>query len=616
VSHDLEDATGHDRRRTATLAAVALFAAGWFTIGIRLALGWALGWIDSGLVVYGSWRVADGAVPYRDFDHVYGPSLFYLNAALLRGLGADLAVVVWSLLVLKVALVALVFALASRVAGTLVAVATTLLLVVVWGSPLWVFSAPYAQHYGTLCALAGVLVAGRGRGRRALVGAGLLAGVAATFKLTSGLFALCALVLWVLGRTPAGPSGTRGPGWVRAVRIGAACVVPALGILYGAGSLQSGTGLAGVATVLAVVLPFVVVAGAVLIGELRHPGDADGAVDVLVVATAAAAPLVAWGVFFLAQGAGHAMMRDLLTLPTTLRWFEPLSVPAPVSCALVAAVALAVAAPGSRSWMLAVVVMVGLAIADRPTWTTWGGYLLRELPGRIAFDVVGWLPLVSVVAGIGLLRSPAPLARLCLLFAATSLLLLLPAADVWHAFWILPTALPLVACLLAPRPGLAAVLVVFVALTFVVQLEGARRSWRTATAQFVRASGITHPDPKFDDVAALVRRLDEGPDRDRPLLVLTAEAMIYFLAGRRSGFEHEEYLLQTMSRGATSPDSVALLADDADVARRIEAARPLVVDADGNPVRERLRGFLPRTAAVLDAYRPTESFGRYVLLDR
>ena len=101
---------------------VALLAAGYFAIGIRWALGWPLGWIDSGLVVYGAWRVTNGALPYRDFDHVYGPSLFYVNAALFRMFGTDLSVTVTSILVLKAILAALVFSLARRVATPTVAV--------------------------------------------------------------------------------------------------------------------------------------------------------------------------------------------------------------------------------------------------------------------------------------------------------------------------------------------------------------------------------------------------------------------------------------------------------------------------------------------------------------
>lgn len=615
--------------RAATLAAVVLFAAGYFTIGIRLALGWALGWIDSGLVVYGSWRVADGAVPYRDFDHVYGPSLFYLNGALLRLFGDDLAVVSAGLLALKVVLVALVFALARRVATVPIAGVSALLLVVVWGSPLWLFSSPYAQHYGTVCALIGLLVAATDRPtRRTLVVAGLWVGVAATFKITSGLFALMGLVLWVLGRRTA--RADEAGAAARAVRAGTAGAVLALGVLYGIGSLPAGADAVAVATVAVVVLPFALAAGAVLRDELRGGRDGRGAVDVVLLAGAAAIPLLAWGVFFVAQGAGDAFVKDILRLPPRLRWFEPLQTPSATAVLIVVAVLCAVAAARSRAWLaaavIAVVAAVGLALATRPPATPMGIYLARHALGRIAFDVIGYLPLLSVVVTLPRMAGLPPLPRLYFLFAATNVLLLMPAADIWHGFLTLPTAMPLVAWLLAsrPRPGtrlgraLAAApvaLLLVVAIPFVVQLATTRQAWRPATARFERATGITHPDPKFDDVAALVRHLETEPGRARPLLLLTAEAMIYFLAGRESGFEHEEYLLQTLVRGAASPESTALLTEDADFARRIETERPLVVDEAGRPGRAALARFLPRTAAVLDGYRPGPTFGRYVVLE-
>lgn len=611
------------RVRIATLAAVALFAAGWFTIGIRLALGWGLGWIDSGLVVYGGWRITQGAVPYRDFDHVYGPSLFYLNAALLGLFGADLAVVSASLLVLKVGLVVLVFVLAQRVASLAVALTTTALLVVVWGSPLWLFSSPYAQHYGTVCALIALVVAATGRPtRRALAIAGLWVGVAATFKITSGLFGLFALVLWRLAETapPHGATTDRRVG-VRILRIGAACAALALGVLYGLGSLPAVASVAGVVTVTVVVLPFAALAATVLRDELRGASDADvdarGAIDVVVVTAAAAAPLLAWLGFFAANGAGAAALRDILALPPALRWFEPLPMP---SAMAVLAVVVAVLA-GMRRWPVVAVVatlgLIALMAAGRPPATGWGTHLGRHALGRIAFDVVGYLPLLSVILAAPRVRSLAPVPRLYLLFAASNLLLLLPAADVWHGFLTLPTALPLTAVVLGAVPGTVPVaMLALLMVPFVVQLETARRSWRTATATFTRASGITHPDPKFDDVAALVRHLDAGPGRDRPLLLLTAEAMIYFLAGRPSAFEHEEYLMQTLVRGAASPESTALLTDDADFARRLETERPLLVDETSGPARAALRRFLPRSAAVIDGYQPAATFGRYVVLDR
>jgi hypothetical protein len=600
------------------IAAVALFAAGYFALGIRLALGWSLGWIDSGLVVYGSWRVAHGALPYRDFDHVYGPSLFYLNAALLWLVGDDLATVVWSLLALKTGFAVLVFALARRVAGTPIAAAMTLLFVVVWGSPMWLFSAPYAQHYATACALVGLLVASRAgvSRRRTLAAAGFWVGVAATFKLSSGLFALFALVLWALGET----TGRPGRAAVRVLRAGSIGAMLVLGVVYGLGSLPSAPGAVALATVTVVLLPFAAVVGMALRDELRAPGDARGLGDAAVGAAVAALPLLAWLAFFAAQGAGARLLQDLVALPPTLHWFEPLPAPSPLAICVV--VAMVLAASGTRlSRELTVVAAVGavvLLIAGRPTSVDWSTYVVRQSLGRLAFDVVAYLPMLAVAVALPQVRRLPSVARLYLWFAAASLLLLLPAADVWHGFWLLPTALPLAAALAAVRPHArwAVALLAAAGVPFVVQLMTARESWRTSTAEFSRASGITHPDPKFDDVAALVRRLDAEPARRQPLFLLTAEAMIYFLAGRESAFEREEYLLQTLVRGATSPQTVALLTDDEDFARRLETERPLIVDEPGRSVRERLRGFLPKTAAVLDAYRTRETFGRYAILER
>ena len=180
---------------------VAVLAGAYFALGIRYTVGWESGWIDSGLVVYGSWRVADGALPYRDFDHVYGPAVFFWNGALLRAFGADLHVIRASLVVVKTLLAVGVHALATAAAGrTWAAVAATGFLVVVWGAPLWLFAEPYAQHYGVLLAVAGAaaFLAMPARPYVAALLAGLSFGCAAAFKLTCGVVGLSAVVLWIL----------------------------------------------------------------------------------------------------------------------------------------------------------------------------------------------------------------------------------------------------------------------------------------------------------------------------------------------------------------------------------------------------------------------------------
>jgi hypothetical protein len=631
------------RARVIVAGIVALLAAGYFAIGIRWALGWPLGWIDSGLVVYGSWRVADGALPYRDFDHAYGPSLFYLNAALFRLFGADLSVIVTSILALKAILAALVFALARRVATAPVAIATTAVLVFVWGAPLWLFDAPYAQHYALATALAGLLTmvsANPERRRRALVVAGLWTGVAATFKYTAGLFTLSALVLAALEDTTPAPRATavRSEA-VRAVRLAAACSVVAVIALYAVANVRLDQSLAGLVTVALVVAPSAAMSAAVVRDELRGRADpivdAQGVRDVVTLAGFFALPLLAWMGFFAAHGALGDLARGLLAVPASVRWFLPLPTSSLLVLFAAAATGLAVAAararePGKRV-VFALPAIAGFLALGVESWP-----LSRHRFDGFGFAVLAALPLLAVAVGMLVVpqrstdRDPEPrldVPRLYLLFAATSLLLLLPAADVWHGFMGLPAALPLVAYLLATRRtpatrasrALAAAPIVVLALAcvpFVTQLATARDAWRGATARFERASGLTHPDPKFDDVAAVVRYLDTGAGRDRPVFVLTGEAMIYFLAGRVSAFEHEEYLMQGFSRGIASPDTVALMSDDERLARSLESERPLLIDGTDHPTRAAMRRLLPRTAEVLDTrYRPRDRFGSYVILD-
>jgi hypothetical protein len=632
------------RARAIAAGVVALLAAGYFAIGIRWALGWPLGWIDSGLVVYESWRVADGALPYRDFDHVYGPSLFYVNAALLRLFGADLSVIVTSILVLKAMLAALVFALARRVATAPVAVATTALLVVVWGAPLWLFNAPYAQHYALLSAMAGLLILASAtpeRRRRALLVAGLCAGVAATFKYTAGLFALQAMVLSALADTAPAPQSTAArTRAVRTIRTAAASIVLALAALYAIANLMVEPSLASLVTVALVAAPFVWMSAAVVRGEL--PGraepntDAQGARDVVTLAGFFALPPLAWVAFFVAHGAAGDLARDLLAVPPTLHWFLPL--PASSYVVLLAAAASGLAVAGARARRPGMRVALAMpAIAGLLTLLVRSWPFSRHGLGGFGFAILATLPMLAVAIGMLMVpqratdRGPeteADVPRLYLLFAAANLLLLLPAADVWHAFMGLPAALPLVAYLLAARPmpatrsqrvlaAMPIAVLVTACVPFVTQLAGARELWRGATAQFARARGLTHPDPKFDDVAALVRYLDTGPARDRPVFILTAEAMIYFLAGRTSAFEREEHLIHMLIRGGASAETVALLSDDQRLADRLASERPLVIDGAGNPMRAALRRLLPRTAEVLDTrYRSRETFGSYLVLDR
>ena len=74
--------------------------------------------------------------------------------------------------------------------------------------------------------------------------------------------------------------------------------------------------------------------------------------------------------------------------------------------------------------------------------------------------------------------------------------------------------------------------------------------------------------------------------------------------------------MQTLARGVTSAETVALLSDDERFAHRLESERPLVIDGVDHPTRAAIRRLLPRTAQLLETrYRSRETFGSYVVLD-
>ena len=194
------------------LAALALVALGVVYFARALPLGLEL--TENGMILYPSWRVARGAVPYRDFVQLFGPSLYYANAAVFAFAGPELLAVRWLVLVLKVVILALAYLCARRVASTAWALACVVALGLVWGTPWWLFNTPYANHFALALCLAGVWLSLALPARLVVrsAAAGLCFGAAATFKQTSGLFALMALALALLISPTDEPAG--GPRWL------------------------------------------------------------------------------------------------------------------------------------------------------------------------------------------------------------------------------------------------------------------------------------------------------------------------------------------------------------------------------------------------------------------
>jgi hypothetical protein len=153
---------------------------------------WRVG--DEGTLVYGAQRVAEGAVPYRDFMEVMGPGTFYWLGLFFKIFGATWLVARAEVLITGVATTLVLYWLARRLrpgSGSLVAILLTAITF-----PLW----PATSHHwdSNLFALLSfaVFVAWLDNSRPWLaVPAGVLAGVTTLFMQQKGLFLLFSFVL-------------------------------------------------------------------------------------------------------------------------------------------------------------------------------------------------------------------------------------------------------------------------------------------------------------------------------------------------------------------------------------------------------------------------------------
>lgn len=597
--------------RRAELARLALVA-GAAALTFRLGIGLTVELGDEGQILYPSWLAARGALPYRDFHQLYGPSLFALNGALLHWFGASLWAVRLVLVATKTAVVVLTYAAARRVAGPTVSLAVAALATAIWGLPIWLFNAPYANHYATVFLLAALLLFphfSKGGITRAIL-SGLCLGIAATFKQTTGVLLLIGLGLALL-------AALRGAAPTPARRLAnllcAAFLFAAAAIVLA--YLSSGTVLNS--AILAA--PLAALFGVALWDWRRIERERAAAILFQLAAGAAVPLLLCAGVFALLGGL-PALVRDTLTeLPAAVRWFTPLRVPGGNASWLLLAggAALALSMPGAApGWRRAVAAALAALVALLVARAVATGYA----QGQASF-VVAFLPFAVALAGAVLLiaaRAGAAALAPATGAAAASLLLLFPSADLWHALMGLPLALPLLAGLLERwsggrrvRHAVAAAALLLLAAPFVAQ------AWRARATQWPevgspRAANIHIADRALIDLPALLAALDAYAP-ERPLFVAANQQLLYVLSGRDSPLARDEYLLYLTYLGTIDPAAAQRLLGEDDAVARLGAARPIVVTYPSRD-DQRLRATFPAIGRWVDEQtRPVARLGRYEL---
>ena len=152
---------------------------------------------DEGNIVYGSQLVSEGAVPYKDFWSIYAPAQYYCTALLFKVFGASVTTErVWDLL-LRTALVMVIFIVAWRISGIYFALLSWLTALIWLGYWEW-------NGYPAIPALLFCLISleflrrfHEAENKAGLFYAGLFCGVTSLFRVDFGVYTFISAVVAV-----------------------------------------------------------------------------------------------------------------------------------------------------------------------------------------------------------------------------------------------------------------------------------------------------------------------------------------------------------------------------------------------------------------------------------
>jgi HEAT repeat protein len=608
---------------------------------------------DEGLMLLQIARVFRGEQLYVDIHTGYPPGVFLLNAALWHLSGIESTLPIRAVLALvNAASVGLVFVLARPLAGGALAAAVAL----GWGAylPVFVghfaaFNVPYPSWYATCGFLATQLAVDRhlvtGR-RRALVAAGMAAGLTFFVKQNSGALAVvaCGLTLAV----PRAATGDPDRYLARLLLVLAALFLLG-GFTQAMGAMESSF-IIGPALVL--------LAGRLVVARTPVPHDGGRLAGKLALITAGAlAVTVPWLVPFLwALGVG-GLLREIFLVGTdfALVYATPYPIPFgfPDAWPLLVTGAGAVFALGGvaamRGWSApriaaSVLVLGGVAAVALLAW--WA-----RIPEGFARSIVMQVQHVGFFAGPllclmvscvwlrrtrgdGARRAPfEPRALAALVFAVCTFAAIYPRVDATHLLVAIPSVLVLgawalgralaawaEALRLSPRLVTGAVALVGASLVLVGALPNAAAFvvWRDGALHRRELVAVASPAAPVvveaehaSDVHALNDLLAYLRARLRPgeaLFGFPGVALVPYLLGHPTATRHDYWY-------AGRPDHL----EEAEVVRTLAAAPPrfiVTVNRNVGFFSNSARYYFLLREAVQEHYVVAARFGRYDVLRR
>ncbi len=651
--------------RTAGVLLLLVVAAAYMRLGLFVPINWS----DEGIIVYPIWRVAEGEIPYRDFHHLYGPSVFYLNGLLLRIFGLDLAVLRYFLLGVKAVLCVMVYLAARSISSRLFALMAYGLAVVMAGLVWPISTVPYPHIFGTALCLGGLL-AFLAAERRFLLGcvmAGFCFGLAATFKQTTGAFAFLGMALFLLfpieqdeererGKQEGEAEGSRAGPLLELVARSSRWFVLVFAACLSAFYLVPRT---PVWNLVLLAGPVAVLWAHLALREWHHPPNPASQVrsfwSLVALSVAFLIPPLGYAVYYISLDLGSAILFDTLVgLPGVIDWTSPYPVPGwnfvlwQTAClggfggaalwhrrptnALRDGRALA----GALLGVLSIVSLGALVYRGwgqrHALWWFWG---MSDLLFSLHFVLV-WTALIALLrrdrdlVGDGALASDRAF-RLWTCHATLGLMWLFPVAEIWHLVQLLPSFLPLLPWLLEgfwrlpaaegrtdPRwRPLAGSLVCALCLVLVVPAMHDVLAERARPPAFreslPRATGVVGGSAMMTYQAGqMVRYLVQPERRDEPLLVLSGKSLFYFLTDRVSPLQEFEFTLYLVGIDAIPPDRARSMADEGAMIQRIRAVRPLILYDATDSAAQNIRTTYPLlTRFIRSHYRREKAFGGF-----